>query len=58
MMPDELYPDPCHYRKKSHEELVRLLYIREQDISAWRALWKSEHYRRRKLEGQNVEIIP
>lgn len=54
-MPDELSPDPLGYRHRSHEELVRLLYIREQDINAWRSLWKTEHYARRRLQGEDVE---
>lgn len=50
MMPDELTPDPLHYRKKSHEDLVRLAYQLQAENDIWRQRWKEEQQKRLLLQ--------
>lgn len=50
MMPDEQHPDPMHYRKLSHEELVRLAYQMLDDQNVWRQRWREEQARRIAIE--------
>lgn len=54
VMPDELTPDPLHYRKRSHEELVQTIYQLLDEQKVWRQRWKEEQQKRLRLQ----EVLP